>query len=122
MESCDLLQPNKYLGTKGIRTLFNIECKKGKSIRSHSYNKDENAILLLPATQFQVINQDKLTDDLYIIYLKEISPRYTLLQSPFDTDEYNTILMNALKSNLFVISLDLSSDQYLLVFLQQIHI
>jgi len=87
MESCGLLESDEYLGKKGIRTLFNIECKTGKSIRSHSYSKHNDEILLLPATQFQVINQDKLTYDLNIIYLKEIQSEYRFLQLTFDTED-----------------------------------
>jgi Ran GTPase-activating protein (RanGAP) involved in mRNA processing and transport len=86
VESRDLLESDKYIGNKGVRTLFHIKCKTGKSICLHSYSKQDKEILLLPATQFQVMNQEILTDNLFIIYLREIQPQYTLLQPPFDTD------------------------------------
>ncbi|CAF0898511.1 unnamed protein product [Rotaria sordida] len=71
-ESLELLQSNKFLGKTGVRTLFRIECETGKAIHGHSYYKNVSEILLLPGTQFQVLNHTNPENDLHIIHLKEI--------------------------------------------------
>ncbi|CAF1181018.1 unnamed protein product [Adineta ricciae] len=99
MDCHDVLLSEKYLGVDGVRTLFHIESTNGKPIQSHSYNKAENEILLLPATQFQVVKHDKFNANVYIIYLKEVSTKYNLLQSPFGSD-YSTIPIVTTKANI----------------------
>ena len=99
MDCHDVLLSEKYLGVDGVRTLFHIESTNGKSIQSHSYNKAENEILLLPATQFQVVKYDKFNANVYVIYLKEIPTKYNLLQSPFGSD-YSTIPIATTKDNI----------------------
>ena len=42
----------KFVGRSGVRTLFMIECINGKSIKSHSFYKDENEIILMPGNLF----------------------------------------------------------------------
>ncbi|CAF1084889.1 unnamed protein product [Didymodactylos carnosus] len=83
-ESLSVLESEQFLGKSGIRTLFSIECKNGKIIKPYSHFKAEDEILLLPATQFQVISKTGLGNDLNIIHLKEVKPKYSLLESPFD--------------------------------------
>ncbi|CAF1139133.1 unnamed protein product [Rotaria sordida] len=86
IESFDDIQSDQFLGKKGLRTVFQIECETGKVINEHSYYHDINEILLLPGIQLQVIDQNYPSNDLCVIHLKEIqsssssSPSY--LQSP----------------------------------------
>jgi len=73
------LHSEEYLGKTGLRTLFIIECDSGRDIRQHSFFPSTDELLLMAATQFQVI--DYLDQgDLHIIRLKEIQPIYPLLQ------------------------------------------
>jgi hypothetical protein len=76
--SLNILQSEDFLGKRGTRTMFTIECESGKDIRNHSFFPAEDEILLLAATQFKVtgcLDQD----DLYLIHLKETRPPYPLL-------------------------------------------
>jgi hypothetical protein len=81
-EALDLLESDHFLGKTGVRTLFNIECESGKSIRAHSYYEREDEILLLPATQFRVVGRIDSGNGLHIIHLKETKPEYPLLEPP----------------------------------------
>jgi hypothetical protein len=79
----DILESPVYLGKTGTRTIFSIEATSGRRIRSHSYFKHEEEILLLPATYFQVISRLSPAENLHIIHLKEKQPPICLLQPPF---------------------------------------
>ncbi|CAF4984811.1 unnamed protein product [Rotaria sp. Silwood1] len=60
------------------RTMFTLHCLSAKDIRKHSYYPAEDEVLLMPATQFEVIgclNQG----DLHIIQLEETRPPHPLL-------------------------------------------
>ena len=83
--SVAVLESEQFLGTTGPRTLFNIECHNGKTIRSHSYINVEDEILLLPATQFEVIGKLKPSSDLHIIHLKQVDPPFPLIELPTTT-------------------------------------
>jgi hypothetical protein len=73
------LQSEQYLNQTGPRTLFIIECHSARDIRGHSFFPSTDELLLLAATQFQVM--DYLHQgDLHIIRLKEIQPIYPLLK------------------------------------------
>ncbi|CAF3430719.1 unnamed protein product [Rotaria sp. Silwood1] len=81
--SFDDIESDKFLGKKGQRTLFEIECETGKAINGHSYYHDIDEILLLPGIQLQVIDQNYPSNDLCIIRLKEIqSSSSPYLRSP----------------------------------------
>jgi hypothetical protein len=69
-----------FINSIGTRTLFIIECLNGKYIGSHSFNKNEQEVLLLPATQFKVIRCDRQRDDIHRIYMKEVEPQSILLE------------------------------------------
>ncbi|CAF1224295.1 unnamed protein product [Didymodactylos carnosus] len=84
-ESISVLESPQFLGKSGTRTLFNIECENGRIIRRHSYYPKENEILLLPATQFQIIDKIDIGSDTHIIHLREVETPFPFLQSPFDT-------------------------------------
>lgn len=76
----NISQKEHFLTATGTRTLFIIECLNGKDIGAHSYNKNDQEVLLLPATQFQVVRCDRRLDDIHKIYLKEIKPQTVLLE------------------------------------------
>ena len=89
-ESLTLLESEKFLGNTGTRTLFNIECESGKEIYRHSYFQEEKEILLLPATQFQVLGKINPAPGFHIIHLKETKPPFPLLQPPFSHSTAST--------------------------------
>jgi hypothetical protein len=77
--SVGVLQTDLFLGNKGARTMFSIQCESARDIRKHSDLPHEDEVLLMAATQFEVIsclNQG----DLHIIQLKETRPSHPLLQ------------------------------------------
>jgi hypothetical protein len=74
--SLKILESPIYLGKQGTRTLFSIETQSGRRIRSHSYFKHEEEILLLPGTFFQVISHLSPADNLHIIHLKGKQPPF----------------------------------------------
>ncbi|CAF1481983.1 unnamed protein product [Adineta steineri] len=80
--SLAILESEQFLGKRGSRTLFSIECQNGKKIRSHSYIDVEDEILLLPATQFEVISKLNPSSDLHIIHLKQVDPPFSLIELP----------------------------------------
>lgn len=79
-----VLQNNSYLGGEGERTLFSIELFNGRIIRAHSHFNVEDEILMLPGTFMEVQSQLNPAQDLYIVHLKQKTPRITLLEPPFE--------------------------------------
>ena len=77
----------KFVGRSGVRTLFMIECINGKAIKSHSFYKDENEIILMPGTYLRVIDKWSPADDLHMIRLREETPPYQLVASPFASSQ-----------------------------------
>jgi hypothetical protein len=75
----EVLKSNLFLGETGTRTMFHIQCETARDVRKHSYYSKENEVLLLAATQFEVISSLK-QGDLLIIQLKETRPPHPLLQ------------------------------------------
>ncbi|CAF1440828.1 unnamed protein product [Rotaria sordida] len=74
----NVLNSDQFLGPKGDRTMFTLQCLSAKDIRKHSYYPAEDEVLLMAATQFKVIgclNQG----DLHIVQLEETRPPYPLL-------------------------------------------
>lgn len=78
--SIEILNKESFLGKNGTRTLFSIQSYSGKYIRRHSYYNKEEEILLLPATQFQVIGCLDQGNGLQIVQLKEIQPEFSLIR------------------------------------------
>ncbi|CAF1640721.1 unnamed protein product, partial [Adineta ricciae] len=72
-----------FIGNNQTKTIFNIECSYGKFIQSHSYYRRENEILLLPGTYFQIVDKMKVSNDLFIIHLREKMPPFQTITSPF---------------------------------------
>jgi hypothetical protein len=80
-----------FVGSEGDRTIFNIECINGKSIQAHSYFKEENEILLMPGSYFQIVSKLKAAKGLYIIHLQEKVPPYQTMAPPFDLSSSSKI-------------------------------
>jgi len=87
----NISQRKHFLNPTGTRTLFIIECFNGKDIGPHSYNKNDQEVLLLPATQFRVIRCDRRRDDLHKIYMKQVEPQSVLLEPVFSTPLNKTL-------------------------------
>ena len=82
--SLSVLESELYLGTTGTRTLFSIEAINGRTVRSHSYFKNEDEILLLPGTFLEVKSRLNPAPDLHIIHLQQKIPPHDLLEPPFE--------------------------------------
>ena len=95
--SIKVLESDQFLGKKGVRTLFTIECHSGKDIGKYSFYHGEDEILLLPGRQFKVISCLDSGNSLYMIHLKEIEPSFALLapvpeRNPVnDTEQYSDL-------------------------------
>ncbi|CAF4418545.1 unnamed protein product, partial [Rotaria sp. Silwood2] len=76
----DVFETDHFLEQSGIRTLFIIDSIRGKDIRNHSYFRKENEIILLPATQVEVIRYEQQENNLHVIHLEEIESPYVLLE------------------------------------------
>jgi hypothetical protein len=72
--SMGVLQSEQFLGQMHKRTMFTMECDSGKDIRKHAYLHDEDEVLILPATQFEVIGCLRSAPDLYMIHIREVKP------------------------------------------------
>ncbi|CAF2674566.1 unnamed protein product [Rotaria sp. Silwood2] len=64
---------SSFLGKTSQSTLFNIECSNGHSIAAYTCYPNENEVILMPGTMFEVVS-DPLHHHggLHIIHLKEI--------------------------------------------------
>jgi hypothetical protein len=80
-KSMEYLQSEKCLDNIGTRTIFTIECNTVKDIRKHSYFRSDNLVLILPGTQFRVIDCFNQDNDLHLINLQEIQPSFLLQNS-----------------------------------------
>jgi hypothetical protein len=79
--SIDILQSDKYLGKNDPRTIITIECHSSKDIHKHLFHSSTDMVLLLPGTQFKVIECRKQKSNLRSIQLKEVQTPLMLLQS-----------------------------------------
>ena len=61
------------LGQTGARTLFIIDCSSGKNIRQHSYDGDEDDVLLPPGCHLQVTSCFNAGNGLHVIHLTDHS-------------------------------------------------
>ncbi|CAF2171307.1 unnamed protein product [Rotaria magnacalcarata] len=76
----NVLQKEQFLGKTDPRTFFTITCDSGKDIRKYSFFQAEDEILLPAARQFIVESCLDQGNDLYMIQLKEIQPRFPLIE------------------------------------------
>jgi hypothetical protein len=83
-ESIKLLQREQFLGQSGKRTLFSIECCRGKMVKDFSDYPKELEILLLPGTQLMVVEKATPAPDLH---MKEIIPKKPYLAIPLSQHE-----------------------------------
>ena len=79
----DLMQSDQFLGKSGDRTMFIIQCMDGKSIHKYSQFADENEVLLLPCSYFEVLGSADQGNGLHTIHIKQIQPPVLLIQPPF---------------------------------------
>ena len=77
----EVLKNETFMGPKGKRTMFTIECESGKDIKQHSYFKRESEILLPAAREFEVKSVFPQADGLCLVHLVETQPKYPLLES-----------------------------------------
>ena len=75
----DVLNDERFLGCSGTRTLFNIECQSARSVKSFSFYPEEEEVLLPPGRQFQVMGCLKQGNGLHIVQMKEIQPKFPLI-------------------------------------------
>ncbi|CAF1129906.1 unnamed protein product [Adineta steineri] len=65
---------SSFISESSSGTLFNIECLNGKSIASYTNYPNENEVILMPGTMFEVVsNPLNHKGGLNIIHLKETS-------------------------------------------------
>ena len=79
--SIDVLKNDQFFGQSGARTLFSIECDTGKSILNHAFFHGENEILLLPGREVKVIGCLPMGNEVHMIQLVEIEPRFPHIAS-----------------------------------------
>lgn len=72
----DVLKNEQFFGKSGTRTLFTIECDTGKAIRDLAMFPEEEEILLPPGREFKVVSCLDAGNNLYMIHLKEIVPKF----------------------------------------------
>ncbi|CAF1549491.1 unnamed protein product, partial [Adineta steineri] len=71
--SVEVFSKEGFLGKTGQRTFFYIECQSGKLIENYSYSsRDNEEVLLLPATKFLVTDKQRVNRALTIVHLREI--------------------------------------------------
>jgi hypothetical protein len=90
----------RFIDRSKVRTIFMIDCINGKEIKSHSFYKDENEIILMPGTYLRVIDKWSPADNLYMIRLQEETPPCQLVTPPF----ISSSSVNALPINKITIS------------------
>ena len=70
--SVEVLQLEEFLGKKGPRTMFAIECHSARDIRKHSFYPPEDEVILLAGIEFQVMGILDQGHGLHTVQLKEI--------------------------------------------------
>ena len=90
----DVLSNESFLGSQGQRTMFAIECQSGKDIQNHSYFKGENEILLPAAREMEVESILPQGGNLCLIQLKEVRPKYPLIETPMITQLVQKVPLN----------------------------
>jgi hypothetical protein len=96
-DSLEVLETPTFLGKKGVRTLFIIDCYSAKDIRDHSRYSTENEVLLPPARQFQIASSLDAGNDLHIVQLQEIKPAFPLIDEVPVANASSSISVNEVK-------------------------
>ncbi|CAF1227765.1 unnamed protein product [Adineta steineri] len=76
----EVLKQDAFCGSKGERTIFEINCYSGKDVREYSKFPSESEVLLIAATQFRVVSNVNKGDGLIVIQLEETEPKYPLIE------------------------------------------
>ena len=76
-----ILEKDEFVGKSGTRTLFTIETDTGKHIGEHSFYPEEDEILLLSGREFEVVSSADVGNQLTMIHLKEVEPRFPTISS-----------------------------------------
>jgi hypothetical protein len=87
--SIDSLRAVVFPGPPTSKTTFTIECKTSKDIRKHAYYSTDDEILILPATEFKVINAVNHGDESYMIQLQEVASYISLQQQAHASGQAN---------------------------------
>ena len=66
-----VLQATKFLGTKGVRTVFNIQVNNGIDIEPYSIYQ-EAEVLMYPGTKLRVKDSMAMGDGLFMVHLEQI--------------------------------------------------
>jgi len=69
------LQNPEFLGTSGVRTIFNIQVKRGSDISRYSMfqgEKSEAEVLLFPGTKLRVLDSMAMGSGLFMVHLEEV--------------------------------------------------
>jgi hypothetical protein len=99
--SMKVLENGPFLGKTGVRTLFEIDCYSGKNICQHSAFPKENEILLIAATQFQIVSSLDAGHDLHIIHLKQIKPEFRLIEEVSASNASSSISVHQINPTSF---------------------
>ena len=82
IKSREILENEQFIGTTGARTLFRIDCINGIDIKNYSHHENEEEVLLLPCSYFEVLNVTE-EEDLCIVHIREQEPPVRLIQPPW---------------------------------------
>jgi len=77
------LQNPMFLGTHGVRTIFNIQVKRGVDVVRYSIfqgQESEAEVLLYPGTKLKVVDAMNMGGGLYMIHLEEIDVPVELIK------------------------------------------
>ena len=69
------LENTQFLGTSGVRTIFNIQVKRGSDISRYSMfqgQQSEAEVLLFPGTKLRVVDSMAMGAGLFMVHLEEI--------------------------------------------------
>ena len=70
----EVMVTDTFLDKKTPRTLFNIKCYHGKSIKNHSKFPKESETILAPGTYIKVTSQSNPAENLHIVQCEQIEP------------------------------------------------
>ena len=73
------LQNPQFLGTEGVRTVFNIQVSHAIDIERYS-DMGEAEVLIYPGSKFKVIGVMDMGSELFMVHLQQLSIPVSLLQ------------------------------------------
>lgn len=87
--SLEYLENEKFSNEMEPRTIFTIECNTVKDIHQHTYYPSDDAFLILPGTQFKVIESFENDHNLHLITLQEVQSSFLLHNVSFFVIDYS---------------------------------